>query len=318
MPEPTPATPDPTPAPPPSDPPADPPKAADPAPADPPPSDPPADPPAEPTPAPAADWREPITDAKLREFADRMASPVDAVKSAFEMRQKLSKAITPPGKDAKPEDVAAFHKALGVPAEPDGYKYQRPELPETMEFTEGMQEQESAFLAKAHELGLTPAQLKGVLDFHYEGAGADHDTVASTLIKGREKAEAELKKEWGDDYKANATLAERAAKKYGGDDLVEFFSNVTVDGVQLANHPMIVKAFGEIGRHMGEHGIPFPMDEDARQSIDEQIAETREKKAKALSEGKQDEAQRLDALERELWGRRDGAQPIVGAGGRTV
>lgn len=264
------------------------------------------------------DWRDVITDAKQREFADRMASPADAVKSAFEMRQKLSKAVTLPGKDADEKEIAAFHKALGVPEAVDGYKYERPEFPETFEFTEGMQTQETAFIAKAHELGLTPTQLKGVLDFHYGNVGSDHETVAKTLQQGREKAEAALKKEWGEDYKANTTMAASAAKIYGGDEFVQFLSNLTAGGVQLSNHPLVVKAFAEIGRHMGEHGMPLPMGDSERQTVEEQVADIRQKKQEALDKGDRKEAERLDEAERAAYDKIYGKQPIVGQAGRTV
>jgi len=39
----------------------------------------------------AADWRDAIGDPKMRAFADRMASPSDAVKMAFDLRRKLSR-----------------------------------------------------------------------------------------------------------------------------------------------------------------------------------------------------------------------------------
>ena len=38
----------------------------------------------------AADWRTAISDSKLRAFADRMTSPEDAVKMAFDLRDRKS------------------------------------------------------------------------------------------------------------------------------------------------------------------------------------------------------------------------------------
>ena len=49
--------------------------------------------------AEVADWRGAIADSKLRAFADRMGSPADAVKMAFDLRRKLSRAVVPPGTD---------------------------------------------------------------------------------------------------------------------------------------------------------------------------------------------------------------------------
>ena len=42
-------------------------------------------------------------------------------------RAKTEGMIRVPGDDAKPEDVAAFRKALGVPDDPTGYGLVKPE-----------------------------------------------------------------------------------------------------------------------------------------------------------------------------------------------
>src|SRR5205823_13047398 len=71
----------------------------------------------------SADWRASITDPEHVEFAKRMASPADAVKSAVDLRKLNSSMIRVPGKDATAEDRAKFHKAIGVPETVEGYTF---------------------------------------------------------------------------------------------------------------------------------------------------------------------------------------------------
>lgn len=295
-----------------TDPPATPPPVTDP------PADPPKDPPKAADPPANGKWREGIEDEKLRQFAERFTGPTDAVKFAFDARQKLSKAIVPLGKDATDDDRANFRKVLGIPDNVDGYGYTRPELPEALKLDEAGEAREKRFLEEAHKLNLTPEQAAGVMNIYYQDLIDHNKMFGDTLTKGRETAEAALRKEWGDDYDANAAMAHAAATQYGGEDFLQFLTDVTVDGVQLSNHPAFIKAFATVGRHMGEHGMPMPLGEADRETLEEQVATVRAKKAEALSKGDRQLAAQLDEQERGLYDKIYGTGPVVGSEGRTV
>ncbi len=109
--------------------------------------------PAEPTPAPTAitewkkdaipvaglpdDWQERAVkmlpeaqQAKAREYlktrpsiADVMAASLSAQARITEATEAAKGLVKVPGKDAKPEEIAAFHKAMGVPDDPKDYKF---------------------------------------------------------------------------------------------------------------------------------------------------------------------------------------------------
>jgi hypothetical protein len=63
-----------------------------------------------------------------------------------------------------------------------------------------------------------------------------------------------LREEWGTEYEGKTELARRAFKATFGDQLDEI-AGVMVDGVQLGNHPVFVKAFQELGARMSEEGF---------------------------------------------------------------
>jgi len=256
--------------------------------------------------ADGADWRDAISDTKVRAFAERMTGPAEAVKMAFDLRRKLSRAVVPPGADADEKEVRAFHRKLGVPDSVEGYAYARPEMPDHLHPGEDGTARETAFLARALELGITKDQAHGILDWHYRTAADEHGRLAKRLGDGQAQSEAELRREWGADYEANLAAAHRAAAEFGGQDMLDFLDNIAVDGVRLADHPRLVRAFAEAGRRLGEDSVFLPGG-DGGATLEDRVKDLRNRKQEALSRGDRDAAQRLDAEERGLWGRIAGA-----------
>ena len=84
-------------------------------------------------------WRDLIEDEKLQKHAERFTSVDALVQANLESRQKLSKAIVPPGEGAEEEDVTAYREALGVPKDVDGYEFA---LPDGIERTDQMMDSE--------------------------------------------------------------------------------------------------------------------------------------------------------------------------------
>lgn len=255
------------------------------------------------TPQETGDWRDAIGDRKMRAFAERIASPADAAKMAYELRRKLSRALVPPGADADEKEIRAFRRKLGVPDSVENYGYERPEMPEYLRPGRDGEARETAFLERALELGITREQAHGILDWHYRDAVDANDRLARTLIDGRAKAEAELRREWGADYAANLAAAHRAAAEFGGHDMLDFLAGVSVDGVRLADHPRLVRAFAEAGRRLGEDSIALPGADGGGATLEERVKDLRNRKQDALARGDRDAAQRLDAEERGLWER---------------
>ena len=272
----------------------------------------PATPPAQDAAAPAptaevTDWRGTIADAKLRAFADRMESPADAVKMAFDLRRKLSRAVIPPGENAGAEEIRDFHRKLGVPDTVEGYDYERPDLPDHLRPDEAGAARENDFLDHALQLGITRDQARGILDWHYRTSVELNDGLARRLGEGRAQSEAELRREWGADYEASLAAAHRAAVEFGGPDMLEFLGNVAVDGVRLADHPRLVRAFAEAGRRLGEDRIALSGGDAGGASLEDRVKDVRTRKQQALTRGDRDAAQRLDTEERGLWERIAGA-----------
>lgn len=278
----------------PGTPPADPVPGNDPAPNDPPPVDPPSDPAPE-------DWRAGIEDKKLREFADRFTSPADAAKVAFEFRQKLSNAVSIPGKNASEDDIKAFRQKLGVPDSVDGYNYSLPE-----DVSDDLKADISGLVEKLHAAGALPSTVEAAVNARVEAVQAGVEAERQRVEAALAKADAELKKEWGKDYETNTKYAQRGAKQFGDDAFVQFVEKAEVDGVPLHNHPMFLKVFAAIGRRMSEGGLHQSMSDDDKAGVQQQIDDLTKKAYDALNSGNRSEANSLyakrDKLSKEYYG----------------
>lgn len=206
------------------------------------------------TTTPAADWRESLPgelklDKTLADFKDVGA----LAKSYVETKKLVGDAVRIPKPDAKPEDVAAFYKKLGVPESPDKYEIALPKLPEGAPAWHEPTVQ--AFRETAHKAGLTPAQVTQLIGWYATDQLSKRDQMAagtSTAAKAElAKAQAALEEEWGPKgspgYERNLGLARASVRHlFGNDpDLAAVFE---AEG----NRPALVKGFAKIGAQMLE------------------------------------------------------------------
>lgn len=275
------------------------------------------EPPKAPDPAPKGDappagdapWHAAIPDEQTRTFAQRFASPVDLATWALEQRRAAATSIRVPGKDAKPEDVAAFHKALGVPETPDGYEIA---LPEGVELDDAGKARMDAFKAAMHAKGATPAAVSAAFET-YQAFVQQEMTARAEAI---ESARASQKKTWGPEYDRNVELAKRAVRTFGDAGLAQMLETNTTDGVPLGEHPALIEAFAKIGRRMGEGSMLSVVDKSEAADLESRRKEIHAMASTAPEKYRSKEIQ--DEL-RSIYDRLGGGnQPIVGAAGRVA
>lgn len=194
-------------------------------------------------------WRAALPDElKTNEFVKTFTKPGDFVKSALDikaeadgLKSKLANAIFKPGDGSNEEEVKAFRTALGVPDTPDGYEF--PEV-------EGVQHDEqmvSLFSNLFHKAGVGKEAAavisEGWDNFVKEAQAAQ----LQKRTQETQEAETKLKSEWGNSYDANIELTRRSFQKFSGTDLSTF-----LDETGVGNHPVLIKAFYEIGKALGE------------------------------------------------------------------
>jgi hypothetical protein len=251
---------------------------------------------------PEPDWRDAVADPDLRKQLDRYSTVEDLTRHNLALRRRLSRAVTPPGEDADDEELVEFRSRMGVPESPEGYEYDAPgDLPDYLADAAGEQEM-SEILEVAYGLGLTQAQLSGLMDWRFEqlaGAGVRLD---GQLARAREESERSLRREWGRDYDRNLNLSRRALREFGGEGLGDFLARARVDGAQLANHPEIVKWAASAGRALSE-GMLQLGGEGGGQSSEDRRAELTHAIHDARASGDSARAKELDVERRALTGR---------------
>lgn len=152
--------------------------------------------------------------------------------------------IRVPGKDAKPEEVAAFREATGVPKSVDGYTFdipegQRPLVPEATH---------TEFKGLFHAAGLTPAQAQAVV----AGYASYAERTLGAGRKANRKAFAEWKTTAGQaTYDADTASALKAIEQFGPEGWKAEVKSVPLEDLDIH----VVRAFAAIGRKLSEQGI---------------------------------------------------------------
>lgn len=190
------------------------------------------------------DWRADLP-AALRQVveANDFKTPADLAAAFAGLQRTIgSDKITLPKNGAWDE---AAREKLGIPKDAAGYKLKRPEaLPSGMTYDEAF---EHAALPVAHRLGLTPSQLQGLFDFYAAHAGDAHEAAARAREKDESDSTAMLQKEWGKAYEAKSAQAMNAARRFGGDVLVNLLTSAG-----LRHRPEIMRAFASIADTTGD------------------------------------------------------------------
>lgn len=193
------------------------------------------------------DWRESLSTPELKTDTrlERFKTVDDVAKSWIEAQTVISKkGLILPDEKAAPEEWGKVWNALGRPEKPDGYELVKPELPEGMTYDE---EKTKAFAAKAHELGLSKSQLKGLHETWNELAKSEfekHTAAADDFLKKSVEA---IKKEWGSSYDANLKKADSAIATLFGED----FRKMLID-TGLNNHPAVIKGMFKASQAISE------------------------------------------------------------------
>lgn len=148
--------------------------------------------------------------ANYRSF-DKVAEAL--VESKRAAMAKTEGMIRLPGKDAKPEEIAEYRKALGIPEKPEDYGLKAPEkLPEGTEWDEGFAK---SFSTKAHELGLSKAQVEALSAWHMQETVQKVQGIDVEGTKIFEAQQAELRRDFGEHFDKRMVDAQRAAMTLG-------------------------------------------------------------------------------------------------------
>lgn len=194
------------------------------------------------------DWRDRII-AKLpaadrekeRARLLRFGSPEGLYRSNRELEKKLSSGQLKQvlADDATPEEVAAYRKAAGIPDAPDGYGLAYPE--EAGPVDDRIKSMVAAFQADAHAKNMPPEMAKAAFDSYLKleakALQERHDAAQEKIVA----AQAELRAEYGKDFKRNTTIADRFISQYAGEAGKGLMQIELADGTALGNNPDFIR-----------------------------------------------------------------------------
>jgi hypothetical protein len=226
-------------------------------------------PPATETP-PVADWKTGLDPEFVKALPDTYAKKYEGkptqeiIKSHIELEKMMGKKtegmIKLPGKDATPEDIAAYRTAIGVPESADKYELAIPDGEDKAGFEAIAGIVKTAALeAGAPNSVLAPIWSK-VLD-GLKAQNADLEAKGLALMKADEEA---LKTEFGAKYDEFVKSGDDALGKFkAGADASKLFEAYGIKG-----HPAVRKLLAEIAPLVVEGKKIFGKEADAKAGDD--------------------------------------------------
>lgn len=184
-----------------------------------------------------------------------------------------------PGKDAKPDEVEAFHKALGVPEKAEDYLKDM-KLDNGAVLGEADRPVAGSFAEALHKAGAPPAVMSAALNWYFkrqEDAAAELDAADEDFKRAGSAA---LKEEYGPAFKRmTAATASLFATAPGGTDLknpaglrARLLSARTIDGRILGDDPDFGRWLVSVATEINPVATVVEEGEQTAKGLDDEIA----------------------------------------------
>ena len=246
----------------------------------------------QPTDAWPSDWREKAAehyaagDKKLYQKEIKRLSRVKDPQDVWGMYRELESKFTSgtlikkPGKDATEEDIKAYHKAIGVPDDPEEYLNDYdPPAGSIMENSDA--EVLGDMVGILHQTGASKEAVHSIMDWYFEAQAAKLDEVITQDDNFRAEAARELKEELGPAYKRTVnsigllfqTAAGGATLENDNSVMSRLLGGRTTDGVKIGDDPDVIRWLATLNAEINPLTTVVDSTENAARSANERIAE---------------------------------------------
>lgn len=191
----------------------------------------------------AEDWMEQVLGDELKDNASlKQFTSLPAIAKTIVNQNKIVGRKEFDWSKASDEEKAAVRTSQGVPEDDKGYAFTAPDnIPEYLEYNDT---KDSAFAAKAHELGLSVEQAQGLHSWYNDGQIVDGTKNYEEGKAAYDAAEAELRSELGAAYEQKIDLANRVVNTMElGEEL---------ETLGLKSNPATIKAMLKIAGFISE------------------------------------------------------------------
>ena len=196
-----------------------------------------------------ANWRTPfVAEGEDGKYMERFDSPAAFGKAFNEAQHTIRsgqlKSELPEG--ATDEDVAAFRKDNGIPAEAAGYMEG---LPDGLVIGDDDKPIAEFFMNRLHSVNADPKVAHALLTGYSEFAEAEQDAQAQIDTADSKEATDALRNEWKADYRTNINAVETFLLNTFGKEVKEQFMNGRFgDGKAFMNDPRVLQAIAAVQR----------------------------------------------------------------------
>lgn len=232
------------------------------------------------------DWRKAVSggDESATKLLERYATPDAFGKAHLEAVKKISAGdfAKPLPKDAKPEQVAEWRKANGIPEKPEQY-FEK--LPNGRVIGTEDKPLFDALASRLHGKNVNPEVVHDIVDFYYSEI-VDKETAALVESDKKETAEYEdaMRKAWGDDYRPNLNHLSNWMEGLP-DGVKKALDGFGADGRKLKNNPDVMQWLGGLAREFNPAGFVTPGgNESMLKSVDDELAKLTAMSGKSSSE----------------------------------
>lgn len=181
----------------------------------------------------------------------KYGSKDDAVKALVHAQRLIGKRpegyVEPPGADASEEQRAEFFAAMGRPDSAEGYELPDLDLPENFQLDEDLR---AMFREKAHELGLTADQVRGLYEWFLPINIAAFQDMMDNDKRGRELELETLRNVHRGEMPAVVESARQAVLALGGEELL---GALTETGA--GNRAPVINAFARMAPSLLEGSL---------------------------------------------------------------
>jgi len=223
------------------------------------------------------DWRDRLAgeDTTLRKQLDRYATPGDYAKKVRSLEKMVSSGQlkqAAPGKDAKPEDLAAWRKDAGIPDTAAGYLQDW--KPDGFVIGDADKPRLTAFAEEMHKVHARPEQVQAAIGSYYKMIDAEKAEIAKKDDAARMATEDALRQEWGNEYRPTINVLHNFLDTLPGDGTKDLLLSARLaNGTPIFSHPDIVKWFAAKAREINPIGTIVPgSGGNQAQGVDEEIA----------------------------------------------
>ena len=226
-------------------------------------------PPAETKPAEAKqiwpdNWRKELaegiglgSDEKLLKRLDRFSSISEVLKWGLNAEKKIvsgeyKKAL---GKDATPEEIAAWKQENGIPEKPHEYIADMQGLVIGEEDKPGV----DSMLEFAAQNSIPKSYVQGMVKWYDGWKDQQAQAMAEADTQYAREAEDKLRQDWGGEYRMNQNAVKTFALQAFGEELAnDIFQARLPDGTLFGNNPALNMAFASLARELNPAATVVP------------------------------------------------------------